>query len=217
MLSGLLNLFDQVDFKEAVNRLSGCDAQADLSVNSCQLPVKDKSRNRANTKNKTTGLTAKLIKLFNRVIEFYHTAYTEDTSAKEYLNKRGIMDNAVFTDYKTGFANGTLLNILPNDGDIQNQLKEIGILNGRGREHFYGCVTLPIYDLDGNPSGIYGRRIKDKAGSAPHLYFMGERRGVFNWQAVKSHKKIIFAESVIDVIALINNKIKYEVRGTYQT
>lgn len=175
-----VELFDQVDFKEAVNRLSVYDAQADLSVNSCQLPVKNKSRNRPNTKNKTTSLTAKLIKLFNRVIEFYHTAFTEDIRAKEYLNKRGITDNSVFTDYKTGFANGTLLNVLPNDGEIKKELKEIGILNSRGKEHFYGCVTFPIYDLDGNPSGIYGRRIKDKAGSAPHLYLMGERHGVFN-------------------------------------
>ena len=29
-----VELFDQVDFKEAVNRLSACDAQAELSVNS---------------------------------------------------------------------------------------------------------------------------------------------------------------------------------------
>jgi len=203
-----VELFDQVDFKEAVNRLSMYDAQAELSVNNCQLPVKNKKQNRPNTKNKTTGLTAKLIKLFNRVIEFYHTAFTEDTRAKEYLNKRGITDNAVFTDYKTGFANGTLLNVLPNDGEIKKELKEIGILNSRGKEHFYSCVTFPIYDLDGNPSGIYGRRINDKAGSAPHLYLMGERHGVFNWQAVKSHKEIILAESIIDALTLINNKIK---------
>jgi len=37
---------------------------------------------------------------------------------------------------------------------------------------------------------------------------MGERRGVFNWQALKSHKEIILAESIIDAIALVNNKIK---------
>ena len=36
-----VELFDQVDFKEAVNR---------LSVNSCQLPVKNKKQNRPNTK-----------------------------------------------------------------------------------------------------------------------------------------------------------------------
>jgi len=120
-----VEMFDHVDFKEAVNR---------LSVNSCQLPVKNKSRNRPNTKNKTTGLTAKLFKLLNRVIEFYHTAFCEDPRAKEYLINRGITDNAVFSDFKIGFANGTLLNTLPGDGDIFEQLKQIGVLTGKEKD-----------------------------------------------------------------------------------
>lgn len=192
-----VELFDQVDFKEAVNR---------LSVNSYRLSVKKKTLEKQ--PKRKSGHTAKRNKLYNRVIEFYHTAFTESPEAKEYLNKRGITDKALFTDYKAGFADGTLLNVLPDDGDIKKQLQEIGILNNRGKEHFYGCVTFPIYDLDGNPSGIYGRRIKDNAGSALHLYLAGERRGVFNWQAVKSNKEIILTESIIDALTLVNAGIK---------
>ena len=192
-----VELFDQVDFKEAVNRLSDNGFK----------PTGKPAKKEAAPEQKPT-LTAKLIKLFNRVIEFYHTAFAESSEPKEYLNKRGITDNAVFNDYKTGYANGTLLNVLPDDGDIKKQLKEIGILNSRGREHFYGCVTFPVYDTDGNPCGIYGRRIKDKKGSAPHLYLAGERHGVFNWQAIKTHKEIILTESIIDAVMLINSGIK---------
>ena len=196
-----VELFDQVDFKEAVNR---------LSVNSCQLPVKNKSRNRPNTKNKTTGLTAKLFKLLNRVIEFYHTAFCEDPRAKEYLINRGITDNAVFADFKIGFANGTLLNTLPGDGDIFEQLKQIGVLTGKGNEHFYGYMTFPLYDHNGNPAGIYGRRIDDLiSGNVPdHLYLPGKRHGLFNRQAAKAHKEIILTESIIDSLTLINAGIR---------
>ncbi|MFO7972152.1 MAG: hypothetical protein R6U40_10425 [Desulfobacterales bacterium] len=42
------------------------------------------------------------MKLLNRVIEFYHTAFTEDPRAKEYLAKRGIANNMVFSDFKLG-------------------------------------------------------------------------------------------------------------------
>ncbi len=195
-----VELFDRVDFKEAVNRLSENRVQGSGAG--------DREKTKTQEVKNRTPSTAKHIKLFNRVIEFYHTAFCEDLGAKEYLNKRCITDNAVFADYKTGFANGTLLNVLPAGGDVYEQLKELGILNDKGREHFYGCVTFPIYNLDGNPSGIYGRRIKDKDGSAPHLYLAGERRGVFNWQVVKSHKEIILTESIIDALTLINSGIK---------
>jgi hypothetical protein len=38
--------------------------------------------------------------------------------------------------FKIGFVNSTLLNIFTDEGDIIKQLKEIGILNEKGTEHF---------------------------------------------------------------------------------
>ncbi|MBU1053348.1 MAG: hypothetical protein KKC46_05900 [Proteobacteria bacterium] len=125
-----------------------------------------------------------------------YTQLSIDLRARDYLNKRGITDNALFADYKTGFANGSLLNVLPEE--VKEQLKEIGILNNRGMEHFYSYVTFPVYDSDGNPSGICGRRVEGMSQGADHLYLPGERRGMFNRQAAKSHKDIILTESIID-------------------
>lgn len=193
-----IELYDQVDFKEAVKRLDEKDVTAVKKISTDAPPKKGE------------GLTAKLKKLLNRVIGFYHTAFCEDSRAKAYLEKRGITENSLFTDFKIGFANGTLLNTLPDEGDIVAQLKEIGILNEKGTEHFYGCVTFPLYDFFGNPTGIYGRRIDamDNKGSAPHLYLAGAREGLFNWQTAKSHKEIILTESIIDSLTLINAGIK---------
>ena len=180
-----VELFDQVDFKEAVKRLSDNGFKAT-----------GKSKRKKPTI-KQPGMSAKLIKLLNRVIEFYHTAFAEDPRVKEYLKQRGIIDNAIFSDFKVGFANGTLLNTLPDEGDIFEQLKRIGVLTEKGNEHFYGYVTFPLYDLNGNPAGIYGRRIDPAspagfaAASVTHLYLPGVRSGLFNRQATKSHKEII--------------------------
>jgi len=188
-----VELFDQVDFKEAVKRLSDNGAG--------KRKIKKPSK-------KQPVLSAKLIKLLNRVIEFYHTAFAEDPRAKEYLGKRGITNNAIFSDFKVGFANGTLLNTLPSEGDIFEQLKRIGVLSEKGNEHFYGYVTFPLYDLNGNPAGIYGRRLDDMVTGTDHLYLPGERHGLFNRQAAKAHKEIILTESVIDSLTLINAGIK---------
>jgi len=191
-----VELFDQVSFKEAVKRLSGNDLQA--------LPSKPKPSPTP------PGLSAKLKKLLHRVIEFYHTTFTEDPRAAAYLEKRGITDKAVLSDYKAGYSNGTLLNVLPSEGDLKAQLQQLGVLNERGNEHFYGCATFPLFDAEGNPAGIYGRRIDDAAhpGSARHLYLSGERLGLFNRQAARAHKEIILTESIIDSLTLISAGIR---------
>ncbi len=195
-----VELFDQVDFKEAVRRLS------DNGFKSAKRSAKKKQLSRQ------SGLSAKLLKLLRRVIDFYHTAFCEDPRAKQYLNQRGITDNTLFSDYKIGFANGTLLNALPGEGDIYDQLKQLGVLSEKGHEHFYGYVTFPLYDLDGNPAGIYGRRLDEMVtGSVPdHLYLPGARHGLFNHavSVAKAHKEIILTEAIIDSLTLINAGIK---------
>lgn len=188
-----VELFDKMSFPEAVEKLDG----SGLSAPAKPAPPAEKE---------PVSLTAKQIKLLSRVIEFYHKTFSEDGRAREYLTGRGITDNALFSAHRIGFANGTLLNVLPQDGDVIDGLKELGILNDRGGEHFYGCATFPLFDLAGNPAGIYGRRIEamDNGESPPHLYLPGPRRGLFNRQAAKSHKEIILTEAIIDSLTLIS-------------
>ncbi len=183
-----------MDFKEAVKRLTGDDVEKTAVKIKKEAPPPQ--------------LRPGHIKLFNRVIEFYHEAFAEDDRARQYLQGRGITDKGLFSDYRVGFANGTLLNVLPNDGKITRQLKETGILNAGGKEHFYGCAVFPLFDLDGNPAGMYGRRIDGMAKGAAHLYLPGSRTGLFNRQAAKAHKEIILTESVLDSLALINHGFK---------
>ena len=85
-------------------------------------------------------------------------------------------------------------------------LKEIGILNAKGHELFYGSVTFPIYDQQGNVTLIYGRKINDQENN--HLYLPGPRNGVFNWQCVKTNETVILTESIIDALTLYNAGFK---------
>lgn len=192
--------FDKTDFNTIIAKLEDhlpCKAIKKANK-SKKKPVKEKN-------NDQPILTPVHYKLLKRVVDFYHTAFAEDPRAMEYLHDRGITDKAIFSDYKVGFANGTLLNVLPDDGETVRQLKELGILNAKGKEHFYGCATFPLYDAHNNPVGMYGRRVWGMGETAFHLYLPGERKGIFNRQGAKSSSVVHLTESILDSLSLINN------------
>ena len=182
---------DGISFREAVDKLRGQKIE-----HREQKPEK---------KTKESSAPASSINrthLLNRVVSFYHKTFCEDPRAREYMRSRGIADNAIFADFTIGFSNGTLLNTIPDEGDIREALKEIGILNEKGHEMFYGSVVFPIFDENKDAVGIYGRRITD--GETAHFYLPGPRRGVFNFQAAKRSKSIILTEKIIDALTLYN-------------
>ncbi len=196
-----VEMFDQVDFKEAVKRLSDNGFKT--------KPRKDESP-------KSKQLTVKEKKLLARVVSYYQHSFTQDSRGATYLKQgRGIINNQSFTDFGAGYVNGTLLEILPYDPEVISALKRIGILNEKGHEMFYNCVVFPLLSEGGDVVSLYGRRIDDEPGSAPdagiyvrHLYLSGPRFGLVNRQAAKHSETLILTESIIDALTLYDRGFK---------
>ena len=151
-------------------------------------------------------LSPKLLKLLSRVVEFYQGIFEKDPKGREYLSGRGIQDKDALRDFGVGYANGSLLDALPPEGDLLADLKAIGILTERGYEFFSDCIVIPLRDLSGSVTGLYGRRITD---SEPHhLYLPGPRRGLINWQAAKRSSTILITEAIIDALTLYGQGFK---------
>jgi DNA primase len=184
-----------IGFREAMTKLSGNGGNGRKAK---PKPAEPKPTALSQSVNRT--------RLLNRVVSFYHQSFCEDQRALQYLQSRGITDNSIFADFQIGFSNGTLLNTIPDDGDIREALKEIGILNDKGNELFYGSVVFPVLDENKDCIGLYGRRITE--GQTDHLYLPGPRRGVWNWQAAKRSRSIILAECIIDAMTLYNAGFK---------
>ncbi len=149
--------FDQLYFN--------LDFKGSVKKHGSFIPSKKKAK--AAVKKKTSpkkGLTIKEQKLLGRVIFYYQHIFAEDPTGLNYLKNRGITNNQSLTDFGTGFANATLLNILPEDDQIIESLKRIGMLNNRGKEVFYNCVVFPLYDDKGAVVNLYGRNIERKWG-----------------------------------------------------
>jgi hypothetical protein len=109
--------------------------------------------------------------------------------------------------FKLGFANRTLGYRLPEKNrkagaEVRGRLQKLGILRESGHEHFTGSVVIPVFDLAGNITEMYGRKITPglREGTPLHLYLPGPHQGVWNELAFEVSKEIILCESLIDAL-----------------
>jgi len=200
-----VELFDKVTFPEAVNRLSGVPVKLRNGAGRNQGSAKKDTMSHGQ---RSADLSVKERKLLSRVASYYQHTLTQDSRGLTYLKQdRGIMDNQSLKDFGSGYANGTLFEILPEDPEVIKALKKIGILNQKGHEVFYNCVVFPLYDARGSIANLYGRSI-DADGEVTHLYLPGPRSGIVNRQAVKRSQSIILTESIIDALTLYDQGFK---------
>ena len=180
-----VELVDKVDFKEALKRLSNNGFNVSTVKPQVRQPLNIKER-----------------KLLTRVADYYRHTFTEDSRGMNYLrDERGIAEIKAMEDFNAGYVNGTLLDILPDDEEVTNALKGIGILNHKGHETFYNCVVFPMYDSAGAVVNLYGRNINPDS-EINHLFLPGPRTGLINRQAAKHSEAVILTESVIDALTL---------------
>ncbi len=156
--------------------------------------------------NNTEPHSPKLLKLLHRVVEFYQGVFAKDPKGRDYLSGRGIQDKDALRDFGVGYANSSLLDALPPEGELLADLKALGILTEKGYEFFSDCVVVPLHDLTGSITGLYGRRITNQ--EPLHLYLPGPRRGLVNWQAAKRSSTILLTEAIIDALTLYDQGFK---------
>ena len=197
-----VQLFDRVDFKAAVQKLA------------TYLPTGEKAPPEK-TKEKPVPSACpaerriKDQKLLARVVNYYQHTFTEDSRGLDYLKDRGVNDLASMKDFGVGFVNGSLRDILPEDDQVINTLKKLGLLNKKGNEVFYNSVVFPLYDHDGAVVSLYGRNIDEKS-ELTHLYLPGPRRGLINpaRSSAKRSSSILLTESIIDALSLYDQGFK---------
>ena len=193
-----VELFDKVDFREAVRRL-GLQVAKPPGVKAAPghyIKAKVKAKTEARAKAKDTSspnqetrtsnqaeiTETRIQALLERTITIYEKNFTEDTQGKSYLEARGITDAGLFTRYRVGFCNGRLKEILPGNGNITEELKSIGILLANDLERFNDCVVFPVYDLEGRIITLYGRTIHN--GTKRHLFLPHRAKGLWNIETI---------------------------------
>lgn len=187
---------DKCSFREAVATLSNTAVKSSAvkeemnhsfsSRDTCpQMAISPLDRNR----------------LLSLVADFYHAAFNQRKDGKDYMIKRGIKDQTLFSRFKSGFCAGSIRESIPKDGKMLEDLKNLGVITKEDREFFTGCVVFPIPDITGRIVNLYGRRIRN--GQINHLYLPGPKQGIFNGADIKTSEIVILVESILDALALI--------------
>jgi len=143
----------------------------------------------------------------NQAVDYYHQTLKQSPEALRCLQNRGLEHPEMIDHFRMGFSNRTLGYRLPErnrkDGaEIRGRLQRLGILRESGHERFAGSVVIPVMDLDGNVTEIYGRKITEglRAGTPLHMYLPGPHKGVWNEEALLVSKEIILCEALIDAL-----------------
>jgi DNA primase catalytic core len=190
---------DKVGFRHAFELLNAGGAAA--------FEAAPRLRSRATTPRLPNPLDVKADDgaLMNRVVAYYHQRFKQMPQARAYLASRGLNHEETINFFQIGFADRTLGLRLPEsnrkEGELlRARLAQLGIWRGTGREHFNGCVLVPLRDEAGKVVSFYGRRCARTMPGAPkHLYSPGPHRGFFNPRALDS-EEIILCEAVIDAL-----------------
>ena len=136
--------------------------------------------------------------VLSRVVEHYHRTFCEREDAQAYLVERGITDTDLVQALKIGYADGSLLKVIPKEGELREQLLALGVITPEGRELLGGCIVVPLPDpLTGSWTSLYGRGLK----TPRHCYLPGPLRGVVNFQAARTSEEVVLAESIFDALS----------------
>jgi DNA-binding transcriptional ArsR family regulator len=136
--------------------------------------------------------------VLSRVVEHYHRSFCEREDAQAYLAKRGLTDRDLLRVLKIGYADGSLLKVVPKDGEVREALVSLGVITPEGRELLGGCVVVPIPDpTSGQWTNLYGRGVK----TPRHCYLPGPLRGVLNFQAARLSREVILTEAILDALS----------------
>lgn len=135
--------------------------------------------------------------LLEQTYGFYQQHLARSDDARAYLAARGIRDRAVIERMRIGYAPGACLRgYLTRLGYSRRALGEAGLVDERGRDVFFRCLTFPLIEA-GN---LYGRWLGN--GLCRHRFLPGSKGGLYGWSPALGFPHVIVVEGLFDVAAL---------------
>jgi len=139
--------------------------------------------------------------IFERYITLCQNNLLKNSQILSSLKRYGIYENYIFENFRIGYSNGMMLNLMQAHDELKKRAAEIGFLKN-GKELFKSCITIPIYDENKAVINIIGYPIY--ANSKKRIISINDS-GIFNQSFLKNVKKTIFTENPLEALFLIQN------------
>ena len=135
--------------------------------------------------------------LLEHTYRFYQRQLSRCDQALTYLAARGIHDRAVIEQMRIGYAPGACLRgYLTRRGYSRQTLLASGLMDERGRDTFFRCLTFPIEQA----GTLYGRSLGN--GICRHRFLPGSKGGLYGWAQMAASPRVLLVEGLFDVAAL---------------
>ena len=196
-----------VSFRHAVELLRNDHPALFMSTTATAARIVSKGTTAAVKLETPFDISADDQRVLQQVVDYYHETLSQSPEALKYLHGRSLDHPEMIDHFQLGFSNRTLGYRLPEKNrkpgaEIRGRLQQLGIMRDSGHEHFTGSIVFPVFDLKGNVTEMYGRKITLglRPGTPLHTYLPGPHKGVWNEAALEISKEIILCESIIDAL-----------------
>jgi len=101
-------------------------------VSSARALPRKTQKGRMETEPKKSLKPGESADLLQRVVSFYAKTLAKDRAGRDYLKGRNLVEPALLGSFQIGYSNGSLLKVLPRQGEILEGLKTLGVLRRTG-------------------------------------------------------------------------------------
>lgn len=99
--------------------------------------------------------------IFTQIANVCRKTLEQGGAGRVLAAKLGIHDERLLSRFKTGYAEATLLNVIPAKGNLRETLEEMGLIGKDGCPTILDCLVIPVLDREGRAIGIV---VVDKGG-----------------------------------------------------
>lgn len=144
---------------------------------------------------------AKRGKLLERVAAYHHQRFLDRLEGREFLVKVcGIRNLGLLRDLRVGYADGSLVETLPQDENTLAAFRELGVLDGKGRDALSGCVVFPVFDGKNVLVDLLGIRIAD----GKPRWLTRSDSSIWNLPATRRGEHVLIVGTVLDALTLMD-------------
>lgn len=193
-----------LDFRQALELLAR-KAGVDLSKYDAHAP-----RDLSARKNR-------ILEMNSLAVNYFQREMTKDQTAMEYIFKKRNLTRETVMEWGIGFApeNSSLKKLLLSKKFNEKEIREAGLIGGRGGEMFRERMMIPLRDGQGQVVGFTGRIIgagEPKYLNTPATILYDKGRQVFGLnfakQAIRTNDFAVIVEGNLDVISSHQSGVK---------